>query len=319
MGIEKYNNISNPDIYPLVLSKRFIKIINKINDNVSQILIKLTKNKVKFKESYIDRTDKDDTVSFIQSDKINKYLLNNETDLNNCWTDPQRTEIKIGRLIYRLIGDKVQPQEIENFVNYYKAIIKAKGMYRNFKIVEGEDLKKWYYHDNYSSGGGNLGNSYMRHRFCQSFLNLYTKNPDKIKLLILLDETKEKILGRSLLWFLDRPNGKIFMDRVYFSNDFILNMFINQAIKNNWLYKIESMDNVMQVVQSNKIIRTTMTINIKKLEYELFPFVDNLGFYDPNSGTLTNDPKYLKSIGCNEYFDLCDVAGGYEIRNDFDF
>ena len=109
------------------------------------------------------------------------------------------------------------------------------------------------------------------------------------------------------------------MDRVYFTNDFIFNMFINYAIKNNFLYKIENMNNVMQAVYAHKIIRTTMLVNIKKLNYEFFPYVDNLGFYDPVNSILANDPKYLKSIGCEKYYDLCDTSGGYELRDDFDF
>lgn len=316
MDIEK-NNI---DVYPLVLSKKFVKILKKINDNVSQFLIQKSKEKIKFKETFIDRTEKEDSVTFITSDKVNKLMLDKSTDLDECWTNHQRVEIKIGRLIYKLIGDKIKPQEIENFVNDYKAIIKAKGISRSFKIIEGDELKKWYLQDNNSIGtGGNISNSCMRYKFCQSFMDIYSKNPEKIKLLILLDETKEKILGRALLWKLNNPRGKIFMDRVYFSNDFILNMFINHAIKNGWLYKLESMNNVMQVVYNNKIIRTTLAVKINKLDYDLFPFVDNLGFYDPVSGILSNNPKYLRKMNCEEYYDLCDVTGGFEVRSDFDF
>jgi hypothetical protein len=62
-----------------------------------------------------------------------------------------------------------------------------------------------------------------------------------------------------------------------------------------------------------------MVVKIIKKNYEFFPFVDNLGFYDPNGGYLTNDPKFLKSIGCEKFYDLCDHTGGYEIRSDFDF
>ncbi len=319
MSIDKYN-ISNPDLYPLVLSKRFVKILKRINDNVSNELLKLSATEFKVKESFIDRTDKEDMVTYITSDKVNKMIEDKVGDVEGeCWSNNQRIEIRIGRLVFRLLGEKVQGPEIESFVNEYKSIIKAKKLNRNFKIVEGDDIKRWYLHDSYAEGGGNLKDSCMRHRFCQIFLDLYTHNPDKVRLLILLDEDKQKILGRALLWNLDRPSGKVFMDRVYFSNDFILNMFINYAIKHNWLYKLESMDNILNVVSNNKVIKATMVVKVRKEDIEFFPFVDNLGFYDPNSASLTNDPKYLKSIGCEEYYDLCDHTGGYELRKDFDF
>ena len=61
------------------------------------------------------------------------------------------------------------------------------------------------------------------------------------------------------------------------------------------------------------------TNDFKKEDHEFFPFVDNLGFYDPNTSTLSNDPKYLRTLGCGEYYDLCDHTGGYELRSDFDF
>lgn len=319
MNIDNYN-ISNPDLFPLVLSKRFTKILKRIDDIVSKKLLKLAQEEEKFKDTFIDRTDKEDTITFITSDKVNKMIQDKVSDVSaEAWSNPQRVEIKIGRWVFRMLGDKVQGQDIENFVNEYKSIITAKKLNNNFVLVEGEDIRKWYLGTNYVEGGGNLKDSCMKHRFCQIFLDIYTHNPEKVKLLILLDDTKEKILGRALVWNLDRPAGKVFMDRVYFSSDFILNMFINYAINHKWLYKLENIENVLHVVFNNKIIKETLVVKIKKEKYENFPFIDNLGFYDPESATLTNNPMYLESIGCTEYWDLCDHTGGYEVRNDFEF
>ena len=320
MNLEKYYNESDPTLFPIVFSKKFVKILKDIDDVVSEALLKLLIDKEKFKETFIDRTDKEDTVTFITSDKVNKMIVDNVTEPEDeCWSSPQRIEIKIGRLVFRLLGNRVQSSDIENFVNEYKSIIHTKKLYRNFKIVDGNDLKKWYLAENYSEGGGNLKDSCMKHRFCQLFLDFYTHNSDKVKMIVLLDDTRQKILGRALLWYLDKPKGRVFMDRVYFSNQFVLNMFINHAIKNKWLYKLENMDNILQVVSDNKVINVAMVVKIKKEDHEFFPFVDNLGFYDPNTSTLSNDPKYLRTLGCGEYYDLCDHTGGYELRSDFDF
>jgi hypothetical protein len=318
MNLKKYNSVDHL-LFPLILSKKFIKIIKKIDNIISHELLKMVSDKIQFKETFIDVTEKDDMITFITSDKVNKMISDKIPDIENkCWNNPQRVEIKLGRFIFRLLGNVVQSQDIENFIIEYKSIVQGKRLIKNFKIIEGDGIKKWYSNLNYSDGGGNLKDSCMRHNFCQLFFDIYTHNPEKVKLLILLDDSKEKILGRSLLWYLDKPSGEIFMDRVYFSKDFVLNMFINHAIKNGWLYKLENMDNLLYVIKNNNVMRTQMSVSIKKEEFEFFPFVDNMCFYDPENYILTNDPKYLKGR-CKKYYDLCDHTGGYEIRTDFEF
>lgn len=307
-------NISNLDLFPIILSKKFIKILKSINNTVSIEILKLSENKELSKESFIDITDSEDIVSFMPSDRINKMISDKTDNFEDiCWSSSQRIETRIGRLVYRLLGEKVQGYEIENFVNEYKSIIKNKKLYRNFKLIKGEEIKKWYSSKNYAEGGGNLKDSCMRHEFCQRFLDFYTKNPDKIRMLILLDENKEKILGRSLIWKLDRPENEFFMDRIYYSSDFIFNMFINQAIKNKWLYRLDNMENLLEFVKNDKKIRTTVVVKLKDQVYDYFPFLDNLAFYDPVTFTLSNNPQYFKTIGSTEYYDLCDARGDYEI------
>ena len=318
--IDFEKEILDMNTYPFIFSKKFYKILLDINDSISINLIKMFKNKEMVKETFIDITDKEDIISFIPSEKINKLIKDNKFDSKKISSDPQKVEMKIGRLIFKLIGDKYQQKDIEDFVNNYKAILKNKSLYRNFRIVSGEDIKKWYLEKNYAIGdGGTLSKSCMKFRYAQTFFDIYTKNPDKIRLLILLDENKEFILGRALLWTMDMPKGAILMDRIYYSQDHILNMFINYAIKNEWYYKLDSNTNPMISYFNEKPFKIRMSIKIKKLKYENFPFIDSIGFYDPSKYILTNDPKYLKKLNCKEYYDLCDHLGGYEIRKDFNY
>lgn len=319
MNLKNYR-ITDSDLFPLVLSKRFVRILKIINDDISEKILRLAREGVKFRDSFIDITEENDMITLLSSDKINKMIIDKDINLiDKCWTGQNRSFKKIGRFIFSMMGEEISNQDIENFVNEYKSVIRNKTLSKNFKIIQGEEIRKWYLSENYVDGGGNLKNSCMRHRYCQRFFDLYVNNPDKVKMLILLDSTKQKILGRALLWTLDGPSGAIFMDRVYFSTDFILNMFINKAIKNKWYYKLESMDNILQVVYDNKVIRLTMVVEINDKKLNGFPFVDNLGFYDPRLHTLSNDPKYFKSLGSDRYYDLCDHTGEYELRNDFDF
>ena len=114
---------------------------------------------------------------------------NTKKDLDHdCWNQ-QRTEITIGRFVSRvLLKSKItiSDKNIETFVNSYKSRIKfLNNVESNFEIVSGEDIKKWYLEDRYQSNRGQLANSCMRYKGCQEYFDIYTKNEDVCKLLIL--------------------------------------------------------------------------------------------------------------------------------------
>lgn len=311
MELEKYKEF-NDDYFTFFISRKIIYILKKIDNDISREILSLYNKKGKTKETFIDITDKSDIISYIQSSKINQIIKNKEnTHISDLWNITDKSEMRIGRFIFKLFGEKFNNKEIEDFVNKFKSIIRFKTLKRNFKLVDGENLKKWYLSDNYSEGGGNLQNSCMRFRYCQSFLNFYSKNSDKVKLLILLDENKIKILGRSLVWKLDKPKN-FFMDKIYSSDDFISNMFVNYAIKNGWIYK--GNDYELDIVIKNKEkFKTTMIVQLGEFDYDYFPFLDNLCYYDPKTYLLSNNPKYFQKLGSQYYYDLCDHTGGYDV------
>ena len=140
-------------------------------------------------------------------------------------------EIRVGSFVQTLLrkaGEKFTPQELEDFVIKFNNEVKTKkeNLFKNFEIVKGDDIKKYYLEDNYESGNHTLGGSCMRYSRCQPYLNIYSKNPEQVSLVILRsDEDPEKIKGRALLWnayYLtsnqDDYNGKLFMDRIYTNN-----------------------------------------------------------------------------------------------------
>lgn len=305
--------------YPLVLSRKFYNILNSINDDISKYLIKCFKDGEPFKETFIDViSGENDMISYISSEFVKKMISDGTFDKKEIWNSSRRSTTRIGRMIIRLTNNRFPIKDIESFVNNYKARMVSKMLIKNFKIVEGDEIKKWYLGDNYSPGGGTLNNSCMAKPSAQNFFDIYVKNPNKIKLLILLDEDQKHILGRSLVWFLDGPKNSILMDRIYYSDDYILNVFIEHAIKNGWFYKISN-ENPLISLMDGKSYRIRMWLRIKNYEYEKFPFVDNMGFFDPKRKILTNDPKYLKKLGSEYYYDLCDNFGGFEIRDDFEY
>lgn len=313
MILGKYDEFNN-DYFTFFISRKFIYVLKKINDQISKELLNIYNTKNKTKETFIDITEQDDIINYLQSYKVNQIIKNQETtSILDLWNIKDKSEMKIGRMIFKLFGDKFSNKEIEDFVNRYKSIIKFKNLKRNFKLVDGENLKKWYLSDNYADGGGNLQSSCMRFKYCQSFLNIYSKNENKVKLLILLDNNRTKLLGRALIWKLDNPKN-FFMDIVYSSDDFIKNMFIDYAIKNEWIYK--GTDYQLDVVIKNREkFKTTMVVQLNEIEYEYFPFLDSLCFYDPKTYIISNNPKYFKKLGSKYYYDLCDHTGGYDVYN----
>ena len=94
-------------------------------------------------------------------------------------------KLKVNR-VFEKSGKSITSQEVEKFVNSYKTRFKMMiDMESLFEFVKGEDIRKWYLEDNYQLIRGQLGNSCMRYNKCQSYLDIYTKNPDVCQLLIL--------------------------------------------------------------------------------------------------------------------------------------
>lgn len=167
-------------------------------------------------------TDRDDVISFIH---VNKPGV--------------RQEIKYGRFLNSLEtffpNDVFNEHNVEMCVNRYKGFYKQYKENSRFRLVRGLAINKWYLGFNYTKKEeGTLHQSCMRGIFSQLKFRIYAENPDKINLLILTDENN-KLMGRALVWKLDQPNGRTYMDRRYCSSGAVNQMFINYASQNKWL------------------------------------------------------------------------------------
>ena len=109
----------------------------------------------------IDITEKNDTISLIQVNRITRgnpelgetlpYNIRDKKRGSEFWTKA-RTEIGIGRWVRRVFTEvhksTILDSKIEEFVNLYKAAIDG-GDLTNFELVSGEDIRKWYHENNY--------------------------------------------------------------------------------------------------------------------------------------------------------------------------
>ena len=284
--------------------------ISKKNGMAQLLLLAEDSNQVSDIYTLIDVTEKNDTISFIQVNRILRgtpdiktysnsdvYFLPRSitNDKSNEFWKRGRTEITIGRWLRRIVVDvyksSVSDADIEKFVNQYKSAFDGEDT--NLEVVQGDEIKKWYLESNYEIVRGQLGNSCMRYARCQDFFDIYTKNPEVCQLLIMRsDKSPDKIVGRSLLWNL--KNGEKYQDRIYTILDSDKEIFSDWAEKNGYKTYDSSYSN--------------LEVQLGEHKYEKFPYMDTFVSYSPTKYLLSNDEDLWPDSG---YYSLQDTSGGY--------
>lgn len=310
----------------LIYSEAFRNILLDIHHYISDDLINI-ENEIESKFSYIDishdcKNEEKDYISFIQSAKVEalKDQYSNWEEL--VWTK-SRCNMKIGKFIVQLLGDRYpnnkkqdpriinKPNCIESFVNNFKMYFDFINYKNNFELVDGDKITYWYNENNYSeraTSSNSLGNSCMRYERYGKFTEIYASNKDKVKLLIYKD-SENKLLGRALVWFLDEPVNTIYMDRIYYTEDKIVDLFKKYAKEQGWLYKSkQTYGRDIDIVEPNNnfnLINIKMKVDLKSDYYRWLPYLDTLSIYDNNSKILTNSFRLIKDqenvIECTGY------------------
>lgn len=263
-------------IYPhIVVSDLFRDFIDYNDFNRHVYNLKTMLLTVETDISFIDIGNKIDTVSYLPYDKYDK-----DKDLTNS---KHRQEMKIGKFINKIYNDcEMVSYQLDEIVNLYKSYVNAIRSTHNLKIVQGEDIRKWYLGSNYKKGDGSLNKSCMRYSDYQHRLGIYVDNPDRISLIILLDDNKE-LLGRSLLWKLD--DNRIYMDRIYTVEEFYRITFETFARENSYI-TYNDLDE--QIVVTLK--------NIDYDHYSNYPYMDTFSFCNIKLHKLSNDTIGKKCI-----------------------
>ena len=296
-------------------SEDFRNMLKRISDksSIAQALISAEEsNQVTDIYTLIDITEKNDTISLIQVNRIVRELpeFKDKTRLpynihiknrgSKFW-NTGRTEMKIGRWVKRLLNEvhksSVPDSKIEEFVNIYKSIVDG-GDLGNFELVSGEDIRKWYLSSNYEIVRGQLGNSCMRYADCQTYFDIYVKNPEVCQLLILKSDIhKDEIKGRALVWKL--TDGTYYMDRIYTINDSDRLLFLDYARLKKIQYSYDS----------NKIGGNIEVQLGNHGYYNKYPYMDTFLAYSPSKNMLSDDDTLWPSSG---YYLLQETDGGYK-------
>lgn len=276
--IKKFND---KKLIPLVRSNELIFVLNDLNFKYTNYF---------YDCSFFDIDEKNDSITYLPINKINEP---------DPWTSKSRQSMRLGKF-FKKLNNKINDTDLEKLINSYKSKWdELKGI--EIKIVSGEDIRYWYHEKNYFKGGGKLNSSCMRYEESQKRFDIYCDHPDKINMAIIVDK-KNKLLGRALIWKLDKPSQKLYMDRIYTTNDYMDKFFVDYANKNNMLLYDEYQDDTFEM---------EMDIHINNVYFDadedyyycgdLLPYMDTFRYYYPKKDKLCSCDTYGYS-----YFELDD-------------
>lgn len=273
------------DTTQIYISNDLKNVLEQIQDNsiIARLMLQGTHLKGDLPEdhiNYLSISESDSTkISYLSPDRFQKI----QKEGRDVWGPTGRIYGRPGSVVSKLFNLD-GGRDVELFNNLYKAAL-SKVKY-DFKIVSGDDIRKYYHQDTYYSSSGSLGNSCMKYDNCQKFFTLYTSNPTVISMLIMLDPCGA-ILGRSLLWNFD--SYKV-MDRIYTVNDEQLSyQFKKWAIDNGYMYKHEQKWNTtLQFELSGKKFDQKFSVTLPNWDCERYPYLDTFKFLDKKVGTLYN-------------------------------
>lgn len=301
----------------LYVDQEFFQFLLNSNSIICQLILNTETND---EINYISSTDHQDKVSYLPQSKFNEEI-----------TDPfankiGRVTLKVGRFINKLLTEKIieslkiSKSEIEKFVNDYKSWFDPSKFV--LRVVEGEEIRKWYNETNYftinGSQQGSLWNSCMRYQKRMRFLDLYCKNP-KVKMLVMLQQVDDKwyVRSRALLWeevevikdFSDNFSGKIkVMDRIYSFFDSDVPTFKKWAHENGYLPKYEQNSKSHQFFDvKGDIVRIRFQVELDKSRFDHYPYLDTFPYFNYGNGKISNDESNF-----NWDYKLVQATGGLE-------
>jgi hypothetical protein len=262
--------------------------------------------------NFIGVSSSDQTkISYLTTDRI-ELISKSETE--DFWSGSKRFISKPGSFIGKILKD-IPSKEVENFSNLYKTFSNQEDF--KFKIVSGEDIRKYYLSDYYERQSGSLGSSCMKSGSCQEYFDLYVNNP-QISMLI-MQSPDCNIMGRSLLWNID--DFKV-MDRIYtIKDDVYTHHFCKWAIDNGYLHRTKQNWASSHTFSDGKQDSEKLfTIQLKESKFDRYPYMDTFKWLDLDTGMLSNfQPEHFKESYSDKFRTLSLACGGSERGNYLEF
>lgn len=287
--ISKYSKFLNSKIFESILQvdDSFHELITSIKNPLAKKIHYLFDKDIVTTQNFIKPSkEKSDEVSFVNDTQAQRMISASEDPFTK-----NGNVAKVGRLVRQLLISndvKVTDQDIELFVNDYKNAWdkRLNPKKNNLQFVSGEDIRSWYLEKKYVSGGGQLNNSCMRYERCQPYLDIYVKNPEVCKMVILVND-EDELLARALFWTLN--DGRYLLDRIYSRFDADVNKirdFVTESYPNE---EIEDYD---------EGISRRCTAKLTNCHFTYYPYMDTMDCLELKTGLLSseapNSGRYLK-------------------------
>ena len=204
----------------------------------------------------------------------------------------------------------VSDRDIELFATRITAITK-----QNLDIIQVSGEKIRFYYNKYNSM-----KVYGRHTVwsCMAepekgvYLDLYCKNPNQVKLLVMVND-ESKLLARALLWKINKHSSgaEWLMDIIYSSHPIQKEMFVKYASEKGYLHLIGS----YYYKGNQKTSDYKIAAKLDKVDFNTYPFVDTLQYLDLEESLLMSIEYYLehtKEFKNNKIVRLNSVQGNFE-------
>lgn len=268
------------------------------DSTIAALLLQGNESHIKDEGNYVKSEKSDvDVISYLPKSKYEK--------VENPWEN-SRIKIKIGRFVKKFLTEfseinfHIDASAIEKFVNLYKSYFSRDTS--KLKIVEGEEILKYYLEENYyiinGSTNGTLWNSCMRQRTRNKFMRLYALNPEKVKMLVFFSDD-DKVRARALLWYgvkdhKDTQKEYNFMDRIYYYYDHDVNFFKDWAKENGFLTKWEQSAKTQMLFDEGigQAVRKSLYVTLDNYNLNYYPYLDTFKFFSFNRARFSNSDSY---------------------------
>ena len=324
--VAKSAMVPQPYAYYDELGKRIIgdEFRTPDSNQAGEVIRELTREELE-KDYGVTNFESRFGISYANNKKLVVFQWRDSKGVGKCLYDSgslvfgeeavKKSEVGVGRFV-RAILKKADIQfkevEIEDFVYKYRAeVAKLGDVFSRFKILKGEDIRKYYHQEKYENGKGTLGSSCMKYDRCQGYLDIYVKNPEQCSLVVLMSDDKEDgICGRAILW--TDEDGKRIMDRIYTNRTQDEQLFKDFAKREGFYHKrnqnmSEDEPFISPKTGEEETIKTKIKLSINKYDY--FPYMDSFKYFYEGSSSR---PSYLtNSTRFNYDFELTDTDGGH--------
>ena len=303
--------------------------LDKIGGKIADALLELERTEQEF--TYVDLGERDNTVTFVEVDKVFDYLKNLNLApgylsrfIRINWLrseDIRSVELKIGKFAKGLLKDTFTDPEYGEFVDKWRSLKDL----AKFELWSGTQIEEAYQTENYEDCSGSpLDNSCMNDMEWVAFY-AFIKG---CQVLVLLDEDMSygpTIKGRALIW--TDSKGRRIMDRVYYNFSKDYQKFLNWAKENNVYYKKRNISGGSTFVLNGE--EKSLDIRVKcpdvfKYKGDGFPYMDTLYYAQGEwlSNTEPSGGRYYKLMdtdgGFDVYHNMYDIYGE-EIEDEYDY